>query len=85
MTAFGFFAAALSFDSILNGRYTGLERALDLIAIPLKPVFFLVQAVFGNGHGGSIVPYLFATVLYFAAIGFILGRLIYSVIHKGRK
>jgi hypothetical protein len=84
MTAFGFFAAALSFNSILNGKYAGLERAMDLIAIPLKAVFFLIHAVSGNGLGESIEPYLFATVLYFAAIGFLLGRLSYSVIHKGR-
>jgi len=84
MTASGFFAADVAFNSIINGKYTGLERVLDIISIPVKAVFFLVHAIFGNGHGGYIQPYLFATILYFAAIGFLLGRLLYSVIHKGR-
>ncbi len=83
MTAFGFFAAAAAFNSILNGKYTGLERVLDIISMPVKAVFFLVHAIFGNGHGWYIQAYLFATILYFAAIGFLVGRLLYAVIHKG--
>lgn len=84
MTAFGFCAAELAFNSIVNGKYTGLVSALDIISIPVKAVFGLVHAISGTGVGGYIKPYLFATVLYFAGIGFLLGRLLYSVIHKVR-
>lgn len=81
MMAFGFFSAALTFNSHLNQKYEGLVHVLDLVSFPAKVIMELVQAILGGGDGYYILPYLYLSILYLAAIGFFLSCLLYSLIH----
>lgn len=86
--AFGFFSAALIFNSNLNQKYKGLVHILDLVSFPVKVIMELVQGILGGGDGYHILPYLYLSVLYFAAIGYFLSLLLYSLVHLavfGRK
>jgi hypothetical protein len=78
MMAFGIFSAAVYFIDVLNGIFA---KYLDVLAYP---VLLIYGALFG-GNDAYLLIYLIACILYFAGIGFLLGRFSYLILSKTKK